>query len=266
MPSPSRNRARERRSRSLAAALVVTAALLLAGKGTLAQPVNSGDTEAEQLQIYGAAMPMLATAREHIEVSDYARAEKILAGLVTGLPEWSEAHLLLAKSRYAQGRFAAALTAIEKAERTFDATAAVMVKVRDARKAQLTSQKDAQLTIVGANASAAAADAAKQTITMVDRELAALDAANTTAMPAEYPFFHGNILLRLGRPAEAVDQYRASLAIDPAYGPAANNLASVYYEAKRYQDARDVIETLEAHGQSVNPELKRRVLEALGTT
>ncbi len=266
MPSPSHNGTGARGSRSLAAALVITAALL-AGKGTLAQPAEkTGDTEAGQLQIYGAAMPMLATAREHLEISDYARAEKILTGLVTGLPEWSEAHLLLAKSRYAQGRFAAALTAVEKAERTFDATAAVMVKVRDARKAQLTSQKDAQLAILGANASAAAADAAKQTIIMVDREIASLDAANTTAMPAEYPFFHGNILLRLGRTAEAIDQYCAALAIDPAYRPAANNLASVYYEAKRYQDAREVIEKVEAHGQSVNPELKRRVLAALGTT
>lgn len=281
MPSPNRSRGlaplADGASRSLAGAVLFSILVFVpAGRAiqVSSQPI---DADIQKLKQYEAAMPLLATARSHIEAEDYARAEELLAGLVGAVPEMSEAHLLLAKSRYAQGRFAAALTAMEKAEKSFDATAALMQKVRAARKADLAKEKSAQLAVLAAleakqpprggvtdSGTLSKIGAAKQAIQLIDQEVVEIDAADVLTLPAGYPFFHGNVLLRLGRTSEAIEQYLAALAIDPAYRPAGNNLASVYYDAKRYEEARATIERLEAHGGNVNPELKKRVLAALG--
>ena len=272
-----RNRSlRAERGAAHAARRYVLAALLLTPGLVAPLGAQPSQADVQELQQYEAAMPLLATARAHIDAGDYARAEALLAGVVASVPEMSEAHLLLAKSRYAQGRFPAALTAMEKAEASFGKTAGLMEKVRGARKAELQKEKSEQLATVASleakqpapggvtdAATLARIGSAKQAIQLIEQEISEIDAANVPEMPAEYPFFHGNVLLRLGRPTEAIEKYHAALAIDPAYRPAANNLASVLFDAKRYEEARAVIEQLEAHGQSVNPELKKRVLAAL---
>lgn len=267
MRSP--NRSDSRPSRPGAAARVLYLVLSVALAAPLAaQELSDADTQ--RLAQYAAAMPLLETARMHIDTGDFARAEALLSGLVATTPEMSDAQLLLAKSRYAQGRFAAALTSIEKAKASFDATATLMARVRAARKAQLATEREKHLTTIrslesagGAAPKPEAIDTAREAVRLLDAEEKALDDADFLTMPAEYPFFRGNVLLRMGRNGEAVEEYRAALAIDPTYRPAANNLASVYFEAKRYEQAREVIEQIEARGATVNPELKRRVLEAI---
>jgi tetratricopeptide (TPR) repeat protein len=247
---------------------VVLAMLAVAA---LAQEPAAPDTAL--LEKYRGVMPVLATAREHLDAGDYERAEKQLADLTRFMPDLSEAHLLLAKARYAQERYAAALSAIEKAKATFEGTAADMVKVRAARVAELREEQTARAAAIAAaeaklhqgNAKGTQAeiDSARQTVAVIDREIADLAVVPSLSIPAEYYFFHGNVLVRLRRHAEAVREYETALAILPAYSAAANNLASVFYDAGRYEDARRVIETHEANGAQVVPALKKAVDEAL---
>ncbi|HSN68674.1 MAG TPA: tetratricopeptide repeat protein, partial [Thermoanaerobaculia bacterium] len=100
-------------------------------------------------------------------------------------------------------------------------------------------------------------------IALIERELSELGPLDPAVIPAPMYFIHGNILLRLGKPKLAVDQYQEALRIDPKYGDAANNLASLYYDAKLYQRAREVIDRIESNGGAVTPALKAAVMEKL---
>jgi tetratricopeptide (TPR) repeat protein len=62
---------------------------------------------------------------------------------------------------------------------------------------------------------------------------------------------------------EAIAKYDDALRIDPGYADAANNLASLYYSAKQYQKAAEVLSRVEAKGATVNPELKKAIADAL---
>ena len=73
---------------------------------------------------------------------------------------------------------------------------------------------------------------------------------------------HGNILLRMGRLDDAEGQYRKAIAARPDYGEAANNLASLYYQAGKMDNALQVLEEAEQRGLPINAELKKAVLEA----
>jgi predicted Zn-dependent protease len=81
-------------------------------------------------------------------------------------------------------------------------------------------------------------------------------------VPAEYDFFQGNCLFKLGRTAEAEARYRAALRTEPAHAGAANNLANLLYAAGRPAEARTVISDAEAKGAAVNPGLKKAVEKA----
>ena len=82
-------------------------------------------------------------------------------------------------------------------------------------------------------------------------------------MPADYHFFHGNILLRLNRLDGAAARYREALKIEPDHADACNNLASLYLSARHPKVAMDILEQAEANGASVHAELKKVVAAAL---
>jgi tetratricopeptide (TPR) repeat protein len=82
-------------------------------------------------------------------------------------------------------------------------------------------------------------------------------------MPADYFYFHGNILFKLKRYEEANNQYQEAIKINPQHGDAYNNLASLWYLDKQYQKALDYLEQAEANGAKINPEFKKTILKAI---
>lgn len=87
-------------------------------------------------------------------------------------------------------------------------------------------------------------------------------AQSVAGIPADYHFFHGNILLRLNRLDEAVARCRQALDANPAHADASNNLASIYLSARQPKAALEVLERAGAAGATVNPELRQAVLAA----
>lgn len=82
-------------------------------------------------------------------------------------------------------------------------------------------------------------------------------------VPALYSFLDGNILLRLDRLAEAAVKYEEALEVDPDFGAAANNLASLYYAEGKHVKAMDVVTRAKRQGATVGPELIRAIADAL---
>ena len=69
-------------------------------------------------------------------------------------------------------------------------------------------------------------------------------------------FYIGNALFRLGRLAEAVASWSASVERSPGLLPAYNNLAVGYWMLGRIDDARAVLAHAADRGLVVNPNLK----------
>lgn len=82
-------------------------------------------------------------------------------------------------------------------------------------------------------------------------------------VPADYFYMHGNIYFKLKKYQESLDQYIETLNQDPKHEKAYNNIINLYFMAKHFQRAQDLIEQAEAAGVTVNPKLKEAVRAAI---
>jgi Flp pilus assembly protein TadD len=60
----------------------------------------------------------------------------------------------------------------------------------------------------------------------------------------------------MGRLADAEREYKATIAADPKTGEAYSNLAVVYLETGRFEEAERAVKAAEKAGFKVNPMLK----------
>ncbi|HYN40288.1 MAG TPA: tetratricopeptide repeat protein, partial [Thermoanaerobaculia bacterium] len=229
--------------------------------------------DAQLVRRYRDAEVVYGKARARFDKKDFEGTRKELDACLKLIPAHAEAHLLLAKVLYVDKDFAQALVEVERAKAGHDATAAIMAKIQADRMSELRKRaREKDNSIAERNAQAAKVPgslALQQPSTQVDYEKDEINRIlnaqrpDPSGIPAEYFFFHGNVLLRLQRPAEAVAQYEEALKINPAYGEAANNLAALYFSARQYEKARGVATTAEGNGVVVNPELKKAIESAL---
>ena len=265
--------------RRFAGAVLTIGMLLSAGPAAMGQ-LDTTRRSTDQLQSFKAAGMSYSKAAKLFAKRDYEDARHWARESVAKFPDYSDAHLLHAKSAYMIKDYEDALQAIGKAEETYDEYKALGASLASARQESLYRQRrmtqDSLDEMQGA-LPRATTDAQRSAISVriselqrqlqdIDRQIqepTAVTALTTGGLPAEYPFVHGNILLRLNRLEEAESQYKRALEIQPKYPEAINNLASLYYGAGRGQLALVVINDAEAHGVAVNPELKKAVLEAV---
>jgi tetratricopeptide (TPR) repeat protein len=81
----------------------------------------------------------------------------------------------------------------------------------------------------------------------------------TTAVPAFVSLALGSAYFRAGKLADAEQAYLAAVATDPKVGEAHNNLAVVYLETGRYDEAEKAVKAAEKAGLRVNPALKEEI-------
>lgn len=262
---------------AVASALVVALGVALVVTPPLraqAEETHAGNVESPQAA--RAALASFDKAVKAFNGKDYEKARKELGICLSHQPNNSDAHLLLAKTLYAVKDYAAALTEVELAKSTFDAGQAQAQVREESRRTELQRRRraqDEQIREINMSLSRPVSDEerrllmaslsqAEQARDELDRQIFQPPTI-PGGVPAEYHFFHGNVLLRLQRVDDAVAQYREALKIKPNYPDAANNLAALYFAAKVPKLALEVIEQAEAQGVKVNPELKKAVLEAV---
>ena len=226
--------------------------------------------DAQLVRRYRDAEVVYAKAREHFDRKDFERTREAIGACLGLVPAHANAHLLLAKVLYVGKDFAGALEEVLRAKSGHETTATLVSRMQEERMSGLRgrlAEKDDALSDLKARAaqSPGAAQALQQQILQVEGEKAEINRIlnaqrpDPSAIPAEYSFFHGNVLLRLQRPAEAVIQYELALKANPGYGEAANNLAALHYSARRYDEAAGVVKEAEGRGVVINPELKKAI-------
>jgi len=249
---------------------------LLSAPWSFAQ-ITPRRSESDTVQAYKLARASYDKALKHFEKRDLDKTMKELETCVSRMADFSDAYLLMAKVRYLEKRFPEALAHMEKAESCIDASNAVYFQAQTDRWRELQQHRDRQdVVIEGLREQLSRATSQDQRIALQGRidqamhdrdelQRQLIEPPNEVAgMPADYPFFHGNILLRLNRLDDAAAKYREALKIKPDHADASNNLASLYFTAGHPKVALQILEQAEANGVVVNAELKAAVLKALG--
>lgn len=253
--------------------LVLAIALSAPVFGQSEETRSAGDDSGQAARVAGVSYEKALKA---YNAKDYAKAEKELETCLKRLPTYSEAHLLMSKSLYSRKEYAAALAEVQLAESTFEASATRLQQQHEERRSEMQRRKREVEEQIREITAALARPLSEEERRNLERQKSQYEQirddlqrkqfepqVEAKGMPAEYAFFHGNVLLRLGRVDEAVTQYREALKRKPAYADASNNLAALFYSAKLPQKALEVIEEAAAVGVKVNPELEKAVREAL---
>jgi tetratricopeptide (TPR) repeat protein len=84
------------------------------------------------------------------------------------------------------------------------------------------------------------------------------------SVPAFVSLALGSAYFRTERFLDAEREYKAAIAADPKSGEAHSNLAVVYLQTGRYQEADDEVKAAERAGYKIHPELKREIKAKLG--
>ena len=104
----------------------------------------------------------------------------------------------------------------------------------------------------------------KQQIRTLQAERDAGPATGTAApVPSFVSLTLGSAYFHLDRLPDAEREFRAALAVEPKFGEALSNLALVCLLTGRAEEAQSYVRVAEEAKFSINPELKRRIREAL---
>lgn len=227
------------------------------------------------IEKYKHATARYNAALEYFAEHDYARTREELEECLEKMPEYTQAHFLMAKTWYAQGIYDPALDSMEKAVASWKTMSTVAVLHREQIDAERRRTRDSLQNSIDELRTQLSRGSEQQDmrinnqITELRQRIDEIDRRlmewmeRRDEMPADYCLIHGNILLRLQRFNEAAAQYLQALKIDPAHSAATNNLASLLFQTGNHAKALELIEQGEAKGATVNPELKKSILEAL---
>ena len=79
----------------------------------------------------------------------------------------------------------------------------------------------------------------------------------SSGVPAWVSLSLGSAYFRSGKLADAETEYKAAISADPRSGEAHSNLAVVYLETQRFNEALESINAAKKTGFKVNPELEK---------
>jgi len=232
--------------------------------------------ERRLFQRYKIANSYFAKGKKNFLKEDYRKAEKELKKCLKRMPEHSGAYFFLSQISYKWGNLEKSLEEIENAKKNYAYIGKVKANIEQLyilELQELKMQKEEKLELLRQSLSRAQSASERS---QIEAGLGTLEAdigtissqlsrplPSAEQMPADYFYFHGNILFKLKRYKEANSQYQEAIKINPQHGDAYNNLASLYYIAKQYQEALDYLEQAEANGAKINPEFKKAILKAI---
>jgi len=246
--------------------------LLVGGGFCLQGQVFSDDI----LQKYEAADTRYLRAKDYFQKQNFPASRTELEDCLGLMPEHSEAHYLMARVLVLQGAYRRALDHMTKSETYFEFAVKIRALLEQRRRLELMKMRDDQvktlteLKEILARTSDAALrrmlalqvqEAEKIRDSLTERLLA--PQSQSTRVPADYHSFHGDILYRLKKYAEAESEFRLAIQADPVGVDLYNRLAGVYFRTGRAGKALEVLELAETNGLTVDEKLKKDVLESL---
>jgi tetratricopeptide (TPR) repeat protein len=244
----------------------------------LIQIVSAQDKNVALLNEYSTLSDRIEKAEAALKRGDLEKCEQEALACLGRLPEHHEAHLLMTQVFYKRGEYGPALEHVRAAEEGYLKLTEAMTVLEQKR---MKAQTDSVAGLIDDVQNYTAADQAAKSrgSCQPDRYSKDLEDAKNklikegrwtdkdpgqamTQVPADYHFLHGNCLFRLKRLPEAEAEYLLAVKINPDYSEAYNNLINLMFMEKRLDEARSLLSQAEAHKASIQPGLKKAVLEA----
>jgi pentatricopeptide repeat protein len=205
------------------------------------------------------------------------KAEKEFRACLEIMPGHADALFFLSQIDYKKGDFNQALADIEKAKENYQHIGEFFTFTHQQRLETLRDEKmkmENEILTLQGQLAMAKTEEDKQKIQASINNVRALMMTIDTRLneplpdvlktPADYYYFHGNILFKLNKFQEANDQYLEAIRIEPTHASAYNNLINLYFMGKNYEIALQFINQAEANGVKLNQKLKEAVLKAAG--
>jgi Tfp pilus assembly protein PilF len=248
---------------------VAVLAVLAAGEGAVPQ------TDYSLIQKYRVLEKTVTEAQKYLDQGQTDRCSAELAKCFQTVPDHHAGQYIRAQLLYKQSEFAGALEAMGKARTGYRRLIDILEKFKAEK---ITKQMDDAQAMADLGpileADWAVAVCRKPLLSgqIMENDKSLSDTKRETygdmakpadVVPAEYDYFTGNCQFKLKRYEEAAASYRGAIATDPGHANACNNLINILYMARRYDEARAVIDRAEANKVKVHPGLKKAVLDGL---
>jgi pentatricopeptide repeat protein len=235
--------------------------------------LNEGDA-----QKFRIAKRHFQSGTTYFQKRKYTKAEDEFEKCVEVFPKFAEAYFYLAQIYYKASLLPSAKKSIELAKKNYNFMAELRVssqlqyfsKLREQKQKlqeNLRNLKEGLAAIPSGNDSAR--NIQESQIAQVEHLISQIEARvheeipSVDNIPSDYFYVHGNIFFQMKMYKEALLQYLKTIEINPKHGNAYNNLANLYFMAKKYDLALDYLNQAEANGIQVNPKFKKAVLAEL---
>lgn len=177
------------------------------------------------------------SGRNFFKKQNYKRASQYFNMCIVQVPYYADAYYFLSRIEYLSGNYTDALKYIEKAKEDFGEFSQIITNT------QLEQMKHARE--VGGSL---------QFQNMIP---------DIIKIPAHYYFVHGNIFLKTEKFNEAYIQFLKTREINPGHGGSLNNLATIHFMAKEYEEAYKFIREAQKMNVKTNRKLWKEIREAL---
>lgn len=236
---------------------------------TLCAGLSLGGALADATSSIRQASSLVRRGDNAFKSGNSAKARKSFNKALELIPGYPEAHLGLGHIAMSEGRFEEALAEYTAAKTGYGGISDLMFKLESERFADAQREIRAlqdRINVVNDPALKVSESTRTQTILQLEEKIRLLRAmehpqAEQAHKPPAELFFHlGNAQFRLGRREEALASWEQCVAEDPKFPLVYNNLAIIYMQNGRLEEARQSLFKAEQLGVTVNPDLKADVL------
>jgi tetratricopeptide (TPR) repeat protein len=241
-------------------ALIVAVAMFASGV------VQSGQ-QLQRNQSRGRAMPAYKLGLEELRAERWDKAAESFQRAIDIDPEFEMAYYALGRATMPQKKYADAVAALSRCRDLYVSAASKSFsnqqEAQQYRRERLTELDEIIRGYQSATPNAQTSEAVRQ-LTERRRQLQenlqrGTDVSIEGSVPSFVSLALGSAFFRLGRLADAEREYKAAVAADPKTGEAYSNLAVVYLETARLDEAEKAVKAAEKVGFKVNPMLKEDI-------
>lgn len=253
----------------LAAAILLNTGLSFAQKGFHME-------EKKLYEKYKMAVQYFEEGKELYNKNKFNQAENKFKECLKVFPQHAQANFYLAHINYMNNNLENALRYIEDAEKNFELMNQIYALGYEDYTSQLRAERDIIKNRIQQYKELEERTSQQQEKQKISAQISQLQTELGTIIsrlseplpeakqvPADYFYLHGNIYFKLKQYQESLNQYFETLSHDPKHDKAYNNIINLFFMAKNYQKALEMVKQAEAAGVVVNPRLKEAVLQAV---
>ena len=215
------------------------------------------------------AMPHYRLGLENLRAEDWEKAVRAFQQAIEIDPSFEMAQYGLGRAHMGQRKYAEAVTAFSRARDLYRAQAGrQFANAHDAQRYRQDRMTEIDQMIREYQSMPQTFQVQEALRQLNERKRQIQDSlargANITidtSVPAYVSLSLGSALFRAGKLPEAEREYKEAIAADPKSGEAYNNLAVVYLETGRFEEADRALAAAERAGRTVHPELKKAIKE-----